>query len=65
MSSTSQVDDAQESLRALQQSADALPDSHLKTRVKSAVSGVLALWQTTKVEQSVGFLQRCMFYQIL
>ena len=56
---------AQESLRALQQSADALPNSYLKTRVKSAVSGVLALWQTAKVEQSVGFLRRCMFYQIL
>jgi hypothetical protein len=60
-SSASHVDDAQESLRALQESADAFPNPHLK----SAVSGVSALLQTAKVEQHVGFLQRCMFYQIL
>jgi hypothetical protein len=41
------VDDAQESLRALQESADAFPNPHLK----SAVSGVSALLQTAKVEQ--------------
>ena len=65
MSSASHVGDAEESLRALQESADALPNPDLKTCVKSAVSGVSALWQTAKVEQSVGFLQRRMFYQIL
>jgi hypothetical protein len=59
-SSASRVDDAQESLRALQESADAFPNPHLK----SAVSGVSALWQIAKVEQFVNFLQRCMFYQI-
>ncbi|KAN0103781.1 hypothetical protein V8E52_011638 [Russula decolorans] len=48
-SSASHVDDAQKSLRALQESADAFPNPHLK----SAVSGVSALWQTAKrVEQS-------------
>ena len=51
------VDDAQESLRALQESADVFLNSHLK----SAVSSVSALLQTAKVEQFVGFLQRCMF----
>jgi len=56
-----QVDDAQESLRALQESADVSPNSHLK----SAVSSVSALLQTAKVEYLVGFLQSCMFYQIL
>jgi len=56
-----QVDDAQESLRALQESADAFPNPHLK----SAVSGVSALWQIAKVEQCVGLLQSCMFYRIL
>jgi hypothetical protein len=60
-SSASHVDDVQESLRALQESADAFPNPHLK----SAVSGVSALLQTAKVEQCVGFLQRCMFYQSL
>jgi hypothetical protein len=40
------VDDAQESLRALQESAGAFPNSHLK----SAVSSVSALLQTAKVE---------------
>jgi hypothetical protein len=45
-SSASHVDDAQESLRALQESADALPNPHLK----SAISGVSALWQIAKVE---------------
>jgi hypothetical protein len=60
-SSASHVDDAQESLRALQESADAFPNPHLK----NAVSSVSALWQTAKVEQCVDFLQRCMFYQIL
>ena len=45
-SSASHVDDAQESLRALQESVDALPNRHLK----SAVSGVSALLQTAKVE---------------
>jgi hypothetical protein len=40
------VGDAQESLRALQESADAFPNPHLK----SAVSSVSALLQTTKVE---------------
>jgi hypothetical protein len=60
-SSALHVGDAQESLKALQESADALPDPHLKTHVKSAVSHVSVLWQTAKVEQSVGFLQRCMF----
>ena len=44
---------------------DVLPNPHLKTRVKSAVSSVSALCQTAKVEKSVGFLQRRMFYQIL
>ncbi|KAI0282598.1 hypothetical protein BGY98DRAFT_92126 [Russula aff. rugulosa BPL654] len=52
-SSASHVDDAQEFLRALQESVDVLPNPHLKTRVKSAVSSVSALWQTAKrVEQS-------------
>ena len=60
-SSTSHVDDAQESLRALQESADAFPNPYLK----SAVSGVSALWQTAKVEQCVNYLQRYMFYQNL
>jgi hypothetical protein len=61
-SSTSHVDDAQElSLRALQESADVFPNPYLK----SAVSGVSALCQTAKVVQSVGFLQRCIFNQIL
>ena len=55
------VDNARESLRALQESADAFPNPHLK----SAVSGVSALWQIAKVEQLVGCLQRCLFYQIL
>jgi hypothetical protein len=40
------IGDAQESLRALRESADAFPNSHLK----SAVSGVSALLQTAKVE---------------
>jgi hypothetical protein len=53
------VDDVQESLRALQESADVFPNPHLK----SAVSSVSALLQTAKVEQFVGFLQ--IFYQIL
>jgi hypothetical protein len=48
-SSSSYVDDAQGSLRALQESADASPNPHLK----SAVSGVSALWQIAKVEQCV------------
>ena len=52
--------DAQDSLRALQQSADALPNPILRTRVKSAVSCVSALWQTAKVKQNFGFLQSCM-----
>ena len=60
-SSASHVDDAQESLRALQESADASPNPHLK----SAVSGVSALWQIAKVGQCVGFLPRCMFYLFL
>ena len=60
-SSASHVDDAQKSLRALQESADAFPNPHLK----SAVSGVSALWQIAKVEQCVGLLQSCMFYRIL
>ncbi|KAF8494992.1 hypothetical protein F5888DRAFT_618009 [Russula emetica] len=48
-SSASHVDDAQESLRALQESADAFPNSHLK----NVVSGVSALWETAKrIEQS-------------
>jgi hypothetical protein len=61
VSTASHVDDAQESLRALQESADAFPNPHLK----SAVSGVSALWQTAKVGRCVSFLQRCMFYRIL
>lgn len=44
-SSASHVDDPQESLRALQESADASPNPHLK----SAVSGVSALLQIAKV----------------
>ena len=60
-SSTSHVDDAQESLRALQESADAFPNPYLK----STVSGVSALWQTAKVEQCVNYPQRYMFYQNL
>ena len=49
--SLSHVDDAQESLRALQESADAFPNPYLK----SAVNSVSALWQTAKVKQNVGF----------
>ena len=60
-SSAPHVDDTQESLRALQESADVSPNPHLK----SAVSGVSALWQIAKVGQCVVFLQKCMFYQIL
>lgn len=60
-SSTSHVDDPQESLRALQESAEVFPSPYLK----GAVSGVSALWQIAKVGQSVTFRQRCMFYQIL
>jgi hypothetical protein len=45
-SSASHDDAAQESLRALQESADASPNPHLK----SAVSGVSVLWQIAKVE---------------
>jgi hypothetical protein len=52
--------DPQESLRALQESADAFPNPHLKR----AVSGVSTLWQIAKVEQFVGSLQRYMFYHI-
>ena len=59
--SASHVDDAQESLRALQESADLFPNSHLK----SAVSSVSALLQTAKVEECAGFPQRCMIYRIL
>ena len=59
-STASHVDHAEESLRALQESADAFPNPHLK----SAVSGVSALWQTAKVERCVGFLRSCMFYQV-
>jgi hypothetical protein len=55
----SHVDDAQESLRALQESA--FPNPYLK----SAVSGVSALSHTAKVQQTAGFLQKCMFYQTL
>jgi hypothetical protein len=60
-SSASHIDDAQESLRALQESADAFPNPHLK----GAVSGVSALWQIAKVEQCAGFLRGCMFYHFL
>jgi hypothetical protein len=48
----SPVGDAQESLRALQESADALQNPHLKRVVR----GVSALLQTAEVEQCVGFL---------
>jgi hypothetical protein len=55
------VDDAQESLRARQESADALQNPHLK----SVVNGVSDLLQAAEVEQCVAFLKRRMFYQIL
>jgi hypothetical protein len=48
----SHVGDAQDSLRALQESADALQNPHLKRVVR----GVSALLQTAEVEQCVGFL---------
>jgi hypothetical protein len=58
-SSTSHVDDPQESLRALQESADAFPIPN--PYLKSAVSGVSALWQTAKVGQSVAFYKGVSF----
>ena len=51
------VDNAQESLIALHESADALANPHLK----SAVSSVSALWQTAKVEQCAGFYKGVCF----
>ncbi|KAI0282602.1 hypothetical protein BGY98DRAFT_931565 [Russula aff. rugulosa BPL654] len=57
-SSALHVDDAQESLKALQESADALPDPHLKTHVKSAVSHVSVLWETAKSKKKQAWSRR-------